>query len=73
MSIYKVSEAQLPLGEDMLSTLELLVLHVPENEFKDDQLHHLPRDQSEADWSVVPWLLLLEDMSDRQGQTLHLY
>lgn len=73
MSIYKVSEAQLPLGEDMLSTLELLVLPAPENKFKDDLLHHLRRGQSEADWSVVPWLLLLEDKSDRQGQTLYLY
>lgn len=72
MSIYKVSEAQLPLGEAMLPTPELLVFHVPENESKDDLLH-LPRDQSEANGPVVPWLLLLEDMSDRHGQTLYLY
>lgn len=71
--IYKVREAQLPLGEAMLSTPELFVLHVPENEFKDTLLHHLPRDQGEADWPVVPRLLLLEVMGNRQGQTLYLY
>lgn len=53
----------------MLSTPKLSVLHVPENEFKDDLLHHLPRDQSEADWPIVSWLLLLEVMGDRQEHT----
>lgn len=37
----------------------LLVLHMFGNDFQKDLLHHLPRDQDKADWSVIPCIFLL--------------
>lgn len=36
----------------------VVVVHVPGNGFQDQLLRYLPRDQSEANWPVVPWVLL---------------
>jgi len=35
------------------------------NGFQDQLLHHLRRDQGEADGPVVPWVLLLALLEDR--------
>ena len=52
----------------MLTTPDnLLFFHLLEDDLQDELLHHLSRDGGEADWSVVPWILLLalcEDWSD---------
>ena len=42
-------------------------LHLLDDDLQDELLHHLSRDGGEADWPVVPWVLLLalfEDWSD---------
>lgn len=47
------------------STLDVfLLLHVPRNGFQDS---HLPRDQGEFDYPLVPWVLLLALPEDRSG------
>ena len=45
----------------------LLFLHSLSDDIQDELFHHLSRDAGEADWLVVPWVLLLalfEDCSD---------
>jgi len=45
----------LPLDEAMLTTPDdFLVLHMPGNGFQNYLPHHLPRDQGETDWTIVP-------------------
>lgn len=51
----------------MLTTSDDYVVHVPQNGFQDQTLHHLPRAWGETDWPAVPWILLpsrLENRSD---------
>lgn len=43
---------------------DFLVLYAPGYGFQNYLLHHLLSDQSEADWPIIPWVLLLEQMSD---------
>jgi len=44
----------------MLTTPDnLLFLHLLDDDLQDELLHHLSRDGAEADWPVVPWVLLL--------------
>lgn len=38
----------------------LLVLHVPRNMLQEDLLHDFPRHPSEADWSALPCMILLD-------------
>lgn len=48
------------LQESMLTTpSHLLILHTFGNDTWKDLLHHLPRDQWKADWSVIPCIFLL--------------
>jgi len=58
----------LPLGEFIRTTPDnLFFLHLIDDDLQNKQLHHLSRDGGEADWPVVPWVLLLalfEDWSD---------
>ena len=45
----------------------LLLLHLLNDILQNELLHHISRDGGEADWPVVPWVLLLapfEDWSD---------
>jgi len=52
----------------MLTTPDnLLFLHLLDDDLENEVLHHLSQDGGEADWPVVPWVLLLalfEDWSD---------
>ena len=52
----------------MLTTRDnLLFLHLLGDDLQDKLLHHLSLHGGEADWPVVPWVLLLalfEDWSD---------
>lgn len=52
------------ISHSLTSADHLLVLHVYGNGFQKVFLHHFPRHWGEADWWVVPWVLLLEYWSD---------
>lgn len=52
----------------MLTTAEeFLLFHVPQNGCQEENVfqYHFPKDQSEANWPVVPWFLLLACLEDR--------
>jgi len=65
---YQIGQAWFPLGKFMLTTPDnLLFLHLLDDDLQDKLLHHFSWDGGEADWPVVPWVLLLalfEDWSD---------
>lgn len=62
----QVGQAKLPLGEAVLSPpSDFLVVHMPGNGSQDQLLHHLPRNGDEADWTLVPWVLLCVLPEDR--------
>jgi len=42
------------------------LFHVPRHSFHDELFHHLLRDQGEAVWLVVPWILPLVIFQDRR-------
>lgn len=57
----------------MTTSDQFLVRPVLWNGFQEDFHHYVPRDQGEAEWSVVPWiplLSLLKDRRDFHGHTL---
>lgn len=51
----------------LITPSHLLVLNIFGNSFQQDLLqHHLPREQGEADWPVVPQILHLVLLEDRR-------
>ena len=65
---YQIGQEWFPLGESMLTTPDnLLFFHLLDDGLQGELLHHLSWDGGEADWPVVPCVLLLalfEDWSD---------